>query len=107
MSPEEQMAMMMQMMNPEVVATSEKLSAMPEGPIAGNFDDPEGLWEGIRQRFRLSPEELNELRIENPAEGLSLGQRLQRLRPSLNVGPMELTVDGSVNEPRIEGRMRF
>ena len=73
-----------------------------------NFADPEQALLGtFQRRFNLSPEEVQQIQVQGPGEGLTLRQRLERLRPDLNIGGMELSVDGSIEEPRIEGRMRF
>ena len=98
MTPEEQQAMLMQVMG----------AHEGPGPVNANFADPEQALLGtFQRRFNLSPEEVQQIQVQGPGEGLTLRQRLERLRPDLNVGGMELSVDGSIEEPRIEGRMRF
>lgn len=64
-------------------------------------------WEAVQREFGLSPEEVEELRLAPPDQGGGIRERLEGLRPNMNLGPLELTVDGSLKEPRIEGSIRF
>ena len=81
----------------------------PEMGVGGiSLEDPDMIdWDVVRREFGLSDEEVEELQMVAPPEGQSMSDRLQSMRPNMNLGPMELTVDGSIKEPRIEGRMRF
>ena len=67
-----------------------------------DFNDPEAALLGLFQRrFNLSPEEVQQLSIPSPEPGLTLRQRLERLRPE--IGGMRLGVDGN----QITGNVRF
>lgn len=93
MTPEEKQAMLMQVMGAH---------ESPPGPVQGNFQDPEAALLGVfQQRFNLSPEEVQQLQVPAPEEGLTLRQRLERLRP--NTGGIEWGVDGE----QITGRVEF
>lgn len=97
-------------MTPEEIAELEAALANHEasqsGPASVDMTDPERL-EFFQRTFNLSPEEAAELAVPSPEGGPSLADRLERLRPGANIGGWELTVDGSIKEPRIEGRYRF
>ena len=60
-------------------------------------------WDGLTSMFQLSPEEVQTLQIPRPEEGMSLGQRLQRLRPRANIGDLEIQLEDN----GISGRMAF
>ena len=78
------------------------------GPQQVSFDDPEQvlLWR-LTQQFQLSPEEIQELQLAAPDPGMTLRQRVERLRPRTNMGGIEWGVDGSVSEPRLTGRVTW
>ncbi len=77
------------------------------GPIEANMEDPEAIWDQLRQRFNLTDEQVEELRMVAPEGGPGLAERLQRRQPQMSLGPLDLTLDGSLKEPRIEGSVRF
>lgn len=97
-------------MTPEEVAELQAAIANHEasqsGPIDVQLTDPDRI-DFLQRTFNLSPEEAQELAVDRPDGGPSLSERLERLRPGISLGPLELELDGSLKEPRIEGRMRF
>lgn len=72
-----------------------------ERPV--NLQDPEIDWESVAQMFQLSPEEVQQLQVQPPAEGRSLADRIRALRPQTNIGNLELMLDGD----KLKGRMEF
>lgn len=96
-------------MDPEQLMQMMMAHEMGGSEIEGiSMDDPDMIdWGVVQREFGLSDEELAELQVVAPPEGRSMRDRLEGMRPNMNIGPMELTVDGSVKEPRIEGRLRF
>lgn len=79
-----------------------------EPPAQTSFEDTEAVdWDWLKTTFGLSDEEMVQLQMQPFDEGPSLEDRLEQLRPNMNLGPFELSLDGSIKEPRIEGRMRF
>lgn len=91
MTPEEEQAMMM-----EVVGGHEG-----PGPVTADFTDPNtALASTLSRQFNIPVDQI--LAIP-PVEGQTLRQQLEALRPNLNVGGMELGVDGR----RITGRVEF
>jgi len=97
MTPEEQQQMML-----EIIDRHEQ----PAGPVSGvDMTDPtQALAPVLSRQFNIPVDEI--LAIP-PVEGLTLREQLERMRPSTNLGGLELGVDGSVKEPRITGRMEF
>lgn len=74
----------------------------PAGPVSGvDMQDPNSvLAQSLSRQFNIPVDDI--LAIP-PVEGQTLRQQLEALRPSLNVGGMELGVDGR----RITGRVEF
>lgn len=69
-----------------------------------NLNDPTQIdWGALAQRFQLTQEEVRQLQLAPPSSGPSLAQRLQALRPNVNLGPLNLSTDGR----RIQGSMKF
>lgn len=95
-------------MNPEELAALQEMLGTHEVSQSGAanvvMDDPERL-ETIQTVFNLSPEEAEQLAVPGVEGGPSLASRLESLRPGMNIGPLELTLDGSFKEPRVEGRI--
>jgi len=78
----------------------------PSGPVSGvEMADPNtALAQTLSRQFNIPVDQI--LAIP-PVEGMTLRQQLDRMRPSANIGGLELGVDGSVKEPRITGRVEF
>ena len=78
--------------------------APPPNRVGGiNLDDPANIdWGALAQEYELTPEQVQMLQIPAPAEGPSLGDRLERMR-TLNAGGMELKLEDN----GISGTMRF
>jgi len=94
-TPDEQ-AMMMEMIDRH---------EQPAGPVQGNFADPEQALVGLLSRqFNIPAEEIMAM---PPEEGLTLRQRLERLQPQTTIGGVNVGLNGSVKEPRIEVSGRF
>ena len=75
-----------------------------QGPQMFNFDDPESIdWGALARSYGLDPQEVQQLQIPTPSGGPSLQQRLQALRPNVNLGGLNLSTDGR----RVQGRMTF
>lgn len=70
-----------------------------------SFEDPMEMlnWDEIAREFQLSPEEVQQIRIRPPGQGPSLVQRLQALRPQMQIGDMEIQLEDN----GISGRMEF
>lgn len=97
MTPEEEQALMMQMIDRH---------EGPIGPVQGvSMADPnQALAPMLSREFNIPVDQI--LAIP-PVEGMTLRQQLERLRPNTTVGGMEFGVDGSLREPRITGRVEF
>lgn len=84
------------------------IMGMQEGQHAQqpiSFEDPMEMldWGEIAREFQLSPEEVQQIRIRPPGQGPSLVQRLQALRPQMQIGDMEIQLEDN----GISGRMEF
>ena len=68
-----------------------------------NLADPAAIdWGTLAREYQLTPEQVQMLQIPAPAEGPSLGERLERMR-TLNTGGMEFKLEDN----GITGSMRF
>lgn len=64
----------------------------PERPV--NMHDPAAIdWASLAQTYSLTPEEVEQLRVA-PVEGPSLQERIQALRPNIDLGPVQLGTSG-------------
>lgn len=74
------------------------------GPSQLDLTDPTNIdWNQLASAYSLSPEEVQQLQVPAPAQGPTLQQRLESLRPNLNLDRLQLSVDGQ----KIRGRMEF
>ena len=85
------------------VNTGRQYGPGPEdAPI--DFNDPSQIdWGALAQRFQLTPEEVRQLQLAPPAGGPTLAERLQALRPQMQIGPLNLSTDGR----RVQGSVKF
>lgn len=68
-----------------------------------NLNDPAAIdWGVLAREYQLTPEQVQILQIPAPAEGPSLGERLERMR-TLNAGGFELKLEDN----GISGTMPF
>ena len=74
------------------------------GPSQIDLNDPAAIdWSTVANQYQLSPEEVQQLQVPGVAQGPSIQQRLQQLRPQMQIGPLQLSTDGH----RVRGRMQF
>ena len=88
-----------QMLNIYAVNTGKQYG--PQAPIG--LDDPTQLIERYRSALNLTPAEVQQLSVPQAQGGPSLQDRIQALRPNVNLGRLNLSTDGH----RVQGRMRF
>ena len=69
-----------------------------------NLNDPSAVnWDALVGQLQLTPEELQELQIPEVRGGPSLAERLQRLRPDVDIGRLNLELSGQ----GVRGRLEF
>lgn len=89
--------------------TMMNLMGVRRGPMQGppqplNLDDPANIdWGALASQYQLSPEEVQMLQIPGPEQGPSLADRLQALRPQMNMGGMNIRLEDN----GISGKLRF
>lgn len=95
-TPDEQ-ALMMQMIDRH---------EQPAGPVSGvNMADPnQALASVLSRQFNIPAEEIAAMA---PPEGMTLRQHLEGLQPQTSIGGVNVGLNGSVKEPRIEVSGRF
>lgn len=97
MTPEEEQALMMQMIDRH---------EQPAGPVSGvSMADPtQALTSVLSRQFNIPAEEIA---VMAPPEGMTLRQHLEGLQPQMNMGGVDVGLNGSLKEPRIEVSGRF
>jgi hypothetical protein len=74
------------------------------GPSGIDLTDPSSIdWNALTRTYNLSPGEVQQLQVPSVPSGPNIQQRLESLRPGLNLGPLRLSTDGH----KVTGRMRF
>lgn len=95
-TPDEQ-ALMMQMIDRH---------EQPAGPVSGvSMADPtQALARVLSRQFNIPAEEIAAMPVP---EGMTLRQQLEGLQPQMSMGGVDIGLNGSVKEPRIEVSGRF
>lgn len=77
----------------------------PEGALSGaNLQDPMAIdWNRLRSTLQLSDDEIRQLQTPAPEGGPTLQERLQALRPGVDLGQLNLELTGR----GVQGRMQF
>lgn len=88
----------------DMIMPSQNRQTPVESTSAISLDDPANIdWNALMANLQLTPEEVQMLQVPEPGEGRSLADRLQALRPQMNLGGMNIQLEDN----GISGSLRF